>query len=635
MLRDKVTGQIIDTNTTSPDVWRTPVQKPATSLYDTYKAENPSIGLASSSRDTSTTGQYSTPKPPAKPPMTLEGWGQNAMTDLGNIGSGLVGLPGLIAKEDPAGLLVKKIQRTPQVLQQQIDILTKPGTNKYARMVGVQQGASPEIQQAGLIKDVGVQTAKDYYKLATNPVEAFYERPISSTLDVLAAYEAGSKAYKAVKTRFTQAKRATEAAADLNALTPTKKVTPLQPTTPLNAASADLQTKTFNSAFTIPTKRAKDLGPLDVSHQMVDYGIKGGLDDMKKVSDSVTGRTGIVSNAQRQVLSQIPDEIDLNGLNDSVVAYGKSLSLTPDEIEQALNTVHTKVGDVVEVASNKPRTVGKAVKAAKGGTTYVLGDKSITPLADTGVVSAPDTFDIMQQVEKEAAAWKRKSTYLTSVPHAEEMGKLLTAIAKELENRLSTLVTDNSLIETAKTPENISKLAAISPKLAEDFMKVASFRDLRKLQAPFVRLGQMVDLTLWAEGSAASKWAAALGGRVGATMTGGAIAGVPGMVVGAAISPLLEGPLQHVAQTVTPRLVTGMAQTVKRAAPVVANIRNTAQAVKAGGKAAITAALIKKFLEYGPQMEANQSNQPQQPAKLSPIPQQAMTGSMKEWAGYK
>jgi hypothetical protein len=598
--RNKTTGEIVEVPNTGVTS-----QTGNTSLLDSY-----------ASGDTSTptyggnplTGQYETPQAP-KTPMTMKQWGENALTDVTSIGKGLTMLPSLAIKESPIGQAMDTLVRTPETIKKQVDILAKPGENKYKRMVQVQREASPAVEQAKLMGDVAKMTAKDYWRLITDPVGAFYEHPINSTLDVLAAVGAGTKAYKMAKAKFDTARKTTQLAQSLRALSPNE---------------VSLAERTFANAFTIPTKRAKDLKPLQVSKKMVEYGVNGSLDDMKRVASSVTGGDGFLSKVTRKAVGSIPTEIDLNGVGQSVQNLGSMmLDVTPDDVNKVTRTIATKIRPSVQTAMNIQRGTPEAVGAIGYKTTSATG--GIAPVMNIGGANALDAYDLAKQLERQGYDLARKSTYLTPNLRYEQLSKLYITAAQEITEKISTAMGKAEIVAPLIDQKLIGKAYLISPKFAQEVAMAKTFEDLRRLQSPFVKLSQMVDLSLDAELSAARKLGTSLAGRLGMSVTGGAIAGVPGMIIGSAVAPAIEPYLVQLGQTVSPRVLTGSAQAISRGAPVLEKVGSTMKAINTGTKSAMMAAYIKKLLQYGTQPSPISGKQG------TPIPQQAQTGSMSEW----
>ena len=597
-------------NTTTGEVRDVPDVSAPTSLYDVYKAKDPNT-LASVVGDTGSGGSPSAPTPP-KPPKSLQGWGKNAASDVTGMVAGLAATPALAARESVGGQVASTIARTPDVLKKQMDILTQPGENKYGRMVGEQMNASPAVEQAKLLGTVGKSMLSDYWKLITDPVNAFYEHPVNSTLDALTIIGAGSHAYKLAKAKFDGAAKATELAQSLKAVDP---------------RSASLAERTYANTFTIPTKRAKDLRPLEVSKKMLDYGVGGSLDDMKNIAGTVTGRDGVLSQVTREAVGRVPAEINLNNVATSVENIGSTmLDVKPEDIAKITKDIATKLPPSSAVASNVPLAEAAGVTGNASGGRALSGKfqvNTVAPAVDISTVNAMDAYDLAKQLERQAADLGRRSTYLTPNLRYEQLAKLYKAAANEITDQISLAVKGADVVEPLKTPEVVAKLQAVSPKLAKEFMKAKTFEDLRHLQAPFVKLSQMVDLSLDAELSAARKLGSSLAGRLGLSLTGGAVAGIPGMIIGSAVAPAVEPYLIQAGQNIAPRILTGSAKAMTTGIPAVQRAAGTARAIGAGAKSAAAAAFLRKFLQYGPTTGQEQTS-------ASPIQTQAMTQSERD-----
>lgn len=243
-----------------------------------------------------------------------------------------------------------------------------------------------------------------------------------------------------------------------------------------------LDTRVFSKNFTVPTKLAgkNRLDVMGTSKQMMDYGIgkNGDLNSMKAASEAVTGDDGIVSNVVRDALSRSNAPISTD---DVVVAAqdaaGKYASLDDKISEKAINIIKKSL------VSNNANTPQGAYKA-------------------------------MQELEKLGYAEASKSTYLTARPGAEDLGDVYLAAADALKKNLSKAVFDKGSIEVYKQPGVLEALSKISPKLAEKFQKATTLGELRSLQAPFVKLSQILDQTEMASFSQASKVSQSLAGGI-------------------------------------------------------------------------------------------------------------------------
>lgn len=265
----------------------------------------------------------------------------------------------------------------------------------------------------------------------------------------------------------------------------------------------------FAKAFTVPTKLAGRLKPVDTAEEILQHGFKiQSLDDMKRVAGQITGQNGIMSRGVRSIVGRIPKEVK----TDNVVTSVKSMlddipDLTDTEAQKIMNTV---------------------IKAQKPGKL-------------PGTMNALDAFDNIKHLEDMGYQYINSSTYLTKNLKNEQIGKALLAGADELKIGIDQAVDAFDLIEEFKSPAVLEEIRKISPRLADQVSEAKNIGDLRKVQAPFVRLGQMVNLTEEAAQSVGGGFASGVGGRAVGGAAGFMAGGPVGAAAGMVASPLLEG----------------------------------------------------------------------------------------------
>lgn len=220
--------------------------------------------------------------------------------------------------------------------------------------------------------------------------------------------------------------------------------------------------KTYLSNFTIPTKIAGKLKPQETASDMIKYGINGNLDDIGNQAAKVSGENGILSKLNRDVIASTPGEINISkAMSGTQNSLDKIAELTPNEQERIFSSIRRML------------PTGSKIDTAN-------------PL---------DVFDAVKELEKLGYQYKGHSTYLTGNVKAEQIGDVYLGVADELKNALESGVKNTGTIQNYITPEVMDSVSKVSPKLAEDLSKVKTIADLRKLQAPFVRIQRMVDLT--------------------------------------------------------------------------------------------------------------------------------------------
>lgn len=246
---------------------------------------------------------------------------------------------------------------------------------------------------------------------------------------------------------------------------------------PYEKASAGVQT--YLSNFTIPTKRAGRLKPQETAKAMIKYGLTGDLDEIGNKAASVSGSDGILSKLSRKIIGNTKEDIPLDTAMSSVQgSLDKIAELTPSEEQRIMSAVRRML------------PTGKRPDTA----------------------NALDVFDSVKELEKLGHQYLGHSTYLTGNIKSEQIGNVYLEVAENLKDVLGKTVKDSNSVKNAITPEVINSVKNISPELAKDLSKVTSLSELRSLQAPFVRVQNMVDLTNEAASSSFQNLAGSLKG---------------------------------------------------------------------------------------------------------------------------
>jgi len=228
----------------------------------------------------------------------------------------------------------------------------------------------------------------------------------------------------------------------------------------------------YLSPFTIPTKRAKDIKPDKAAEHLIRYGINGNLDELAEASAKVTGDQGAVTKGLRDVIGN--KEITVPNIREAVEsAVGTNPAISADE---------------------QKRVILDAIR-------------TITPGSTPDKMSGLDALDAVRNLQKMASKNYNTSTYLTKNPKGEAFGKAYSAAANALADSIQEVVKPEDLAKVK--PDIVKKLMEVSPELANDAAKASSFRELRSIAAPFVKLDEMVNLTRDAQNSGAVKAAGA------------------------------------------------------------------------------------------------------------------------------
>lgn len=274
--------------------------------------------------------------------------------------------------------------------------------------------------------------------------------------------------------------------------------------------------KLFSQAFNLTKSAASRLNPAEVSSQLMDYGIKGGLGSMQATAKAAM--TPIEKTIQ-DAAAQAGPVSTKNLIGDVRNLIATSPELTAKDANDILRTV-------VNVRS--PQLSGLA-----GG--------DINRLVDV----MPSTMNPIDALSGARNLETQGYNYLNAANPAnpnflrfKQLGNTYLGAAKSIMDELENSVGSSVDISALKTPDVIQALSNISPKLAQQFQSASSLGDLRSLMSPFYRLNKMVDMT---NASQASGVSTRLGSLLQGAAGGFGLGGVKGALGGMALSPIIQG----------------------------------------------------------------------------------------------
>ena len=213
----------------------------------------------------------------------------------------------------------------------------------------------------------------------------------------------------------------------------------------------------LKSQFKIPASLARNLQLGDTVSQLAKYGVTN-INKIPEVASLVTGDTGILSNTVRDAIGDSAP-IDIGGILKTTKTLLDSEPLI------------TK-----EVAKNTQNILAKGVSST--GSEDVVGNADPLKL-----------FDFVKQLESKA------STYAQSGDAASQaLARVYRGVSNEIKDRLFASA-DTQAASNYLTPDNLAKLKSISPKLADEASSAQTIKDLRSLQAPFVRGSKLAGFT--------------------------------------------------------------------------------------------------------------------------------------------
>lgn len=292
--------------------------------------------------------------------------------------------------------------------------------------------------------------------------------------------------------------------------------------------------QSFLSAFTIPTKLAGRLRPVETAKEMIEHGVKGSLESMDNVAMQVTGSSGIVTKLTRKALSAVKGEIDIDEVT-KVANHSIKESL---EIDDALGK----------------KIIGK-----------IRGQ--ITPSKNIGKMNTLDSYNLAKKLERTGWRYLNSSTYLTKNTLNEDIGGVFLDASKTILENIDEVVKSEDILSKVLSQEAMSKLYGISPRLADQVTNAKTFSALRGVSAPFVRLSQMIRLTQEAAQSsfqnAARRTGVGLAGAGAGAYAGYKIAGIPGAITGAGLGMVGAPMAQAIGQGTEAPIMTSASQVMK------------------------------------------------------------------------
>lgn len=293
---------------------------------------------------------------------------------------------------------------------------------------------------------------------------------------------------------------------------------------------AEVGPRTFARAFTVPAKLASRLKPVETAKALTRYGVSGSLDGMRATGEAVTGANGILNKIVRSAAGSLGDEISVDNItNASRNVLSKSALISAKESKDILNTIN----------------------------------KTIVPGKNLFKLHPVDALDQVRELEKIGYQYVNSSTKMTPNLRNEQIGEAYLAAADTVKESIEAAFKKTNVLAQFKTPEVITAIRNISPKLADDFMKAKTLSEVRGLQAPFVRMMQMIGLTEDAAQSVGGR----LGADVGSRAIGGTIGAMAGGPVGAAAGFLASPFVEGAEQAIKAPLATGAGKMLSRGLP--------------------------------------------------------------------
>jgi hypothetical protein len=245
-----------------------------------------------------------------------------------------------------------------------------------------------------------------------------------------------------------------------------------------------------------PTSRATR--PLETVQQIADAGFTK-PQDVEKAIRAITGTSGKLNKLTQNVIQNAGE---VNTMSKFIGSNGQEMEFgdyVKDVAEGAglgkFGESGSKANDIVYQIQNKMNSLG----SRRNGTI-------------TGTDPAEDVFDVIRDLEATSAEYKGKggSTYHRATKEDLAKANVLDNVATQLKGR----VFDASDVSKVVTPEALSDLKSIDPTnkqwakyVDENIATAKTGQDLRAAQAPFVRMGKIIDNSIANSGTFGSTMA--------------------------------------------------------------------------------------------------------------------------------
>ena len=375
--------------------------------------------------------------------------------------------------QNPLGFLGGQVARSAEIASYAIPFGAKPA-QIFGKTIGVPlaaQGAGRIASAAGLgalrggITGAATGSERIVPEKRMTPEEKLDDLIANTALGATTGAIIGVIADKLTKGKVQQ--QALQKSA-FDSIDETQKLSPsVQNQSALAKAGRDLVSKQYN----VPRNAAMRLHLRDTVQQLDDYGLRN-IDTVREVVPKVTGDKGVITQITREA-SQRATPVRLEGLIDmsKEISYDPSL---PPGVDSKF-TEFMKKG-VLGLPSTKSTGAPSAVLSQ-------FGDPA-------------RTFDFIQSLEAKASQLTAPRAYSVISDQNVALAKAYRLMADELKTRLFYEAgADKIAVSLVSDPKYLSKLEAVSPKLAQKASEISTLGELRSLAAPFVRAGQAIDIT--------------------------------------------------------------------------------------------------------------------------------------------
>lgn len=246
--------------------------------------------------------------------------------------------------------------------------------------------------------------------------------------------------------------------------------------------------KLLDQYGTIDKPTAKAVRAVETVGEIADAGFEKPA-DVEAAIKKITGSDGAVNKLNRKVIANAGQINTMDGVDN-----GTSLT---DFIDQQIRMNGLYGTNDGKALATEIEAILNQLPSRRDGTI-------------TGLDSAEDAFDVIQMLEKHAANYKGRSgsNYATSNPYKEQKAAVIESVATMLKDRIY----DASDVSQVVTPDVIADMKSWYPKnekwakwVDQNIATAKTGADLRAAQAPFVRMGKLIDNTIINSGTFGSK----------------------------------------------------------------------------------------------------------------------------------
>lgn len=246
--------------------------------------------------------------------------------------------------------------------------------------------------------------------------------------------------------------------------------------------------KLLDQYGTIDKPTAKAVRAVETVGQIADAGFEKPV-EVEAAIKKITGSDGTLNKLNRKVIANAGDINTMDG-----VEQGTSLADFIDQQIRLNGLYGTNDGNAL---TTEIEAVMNKLPSRRNGSI-------------TGVDSAEDVFDVIQTLEKHSANYKGKSgtNYGTTNPYKDQKAAVIDSLSSMLKDRIYD-ASDISKVITTDVIDDMKSWYPDNKKWAawvdENVATAKTGADLRAAQAPFVRMGKIIDNGIVNSGTFGSK----------------------------------------------------------------------------------------------------------------------------------